>query len=227
MRYALAFLLALMLALNSLAQTSYRIRLDTDANLRESYSLDSNIVAVLPQGAEVEVLGGFNRWLKVAHADAELWLADWVQYTQLTEGTTLLVPASLEPHKPAQPSQTMIRLDTEANLRELHSLDSEVVIRVAEGSLLPLTGTVNRWLKVVFAGRELWLADWVMHSRLSAEEIAVIYAPPPPPPPPPIIDNCCLVDRNCTSDEEWERGVFDFHANWCPAPEAMTDMSMS
>ena len=227
MRYALALLLSLMLALNSLAQNSYMIRLDTAANLRESPALDSNIVAILPQSTEIEVLEHFNRWMKVTHADAAHWLADWVKHTQLTDFPAAHMPLPLEPHKPAQPSPTMIRLDTEANLRELHSLDSEVVIRVAAGSLLPVMNAHNRWLQVSFAGRELWLANWVMHTRLSADEIAAIYAPPPPPAPAPIIDNCCLVDRSCTTDAEWQRGYRDFQASWCPLPAAMSGMSMS
>lgn len=225
MRYALALLLALVLALSSLAQNSYMIRLDTEANLRESHSLDSDIAAVLPQGTELEVLDHFNRWLKVVHDDAELWLADWVQHTQLTEMSPPM-PTPLAPYMPVHPSGTMIRLDIEANLRENHSLDSELAVRLAEGSLLSVTDEFNRWLQVSYGDSELWLADWVMHTRLSLEEIITIYAPPPPP-PPVIIDNCCLIDRDCTTDAEWLSGYLDFHANWCPAPAEMSDMSMS
>ncbi len=225
MRYALAMLLALALALSSLAQNSYMIRLDIEANLRESPSLDSDIAAVLPQGAELEVLSHFNRWLKVVHDDAERWLADWVQHTQLTEMPPSM-PVPLAPYMPAHPSGTMIRLDIAANLRESHSLDSALVVRLAEGSLLSVTDEFNRWLQVPYRGSELWLADWVMHTRLSLEEITSIYAPPPPP-PPAIIDNCCLVDRDCRTEAEWVRGYLDFHASWCPAPAEMSDMSMS
>ncbi len=225
MRYALVLLLALALALSSLAQNSYMIRLDIEANLRVSPGLDSDIAAVVPQGAELEVLEHFNRWLKVVHDDAERWLADWVQHTQLTEMPSSM-PVPLAPYRPAHPSSTMIRLDIAANLRESHSLDSALVARLAEGSLLSVSDEFNRWLQVPYRGSELWLADWVMHTRLSLEEITSIYAPPPPP-PPVIIDNCCLVGRDCRTEAEWVRGYFDFHSSWCPAPAAMADMSMS
>ena len=32
------------------------------------------------------------------------------------------------------------------------------------------------------------------------------------------IDNCCFVDRHCTTDREWNDGFHAFHHNQCPAP---------
>ncbi|MCY4147631.1 MAG: SH3 domain-containing protein [Chloroflexi bacterium] len=96
MRYALALLLALALALSSLAQDSYTIRLDTIANLREAPGLDSKVAAVLPQGTELLVSGHFNRWLKVVHNDEERWLADWVLHTRLpVNGIAAMYPTTL------------------------------------------------------------------------------------------------------------------------------------
>lgn len=33
-------------------------------------------------------------------------------------------------------------------------------------------------------------------------------------------DNCCFVDRQCSSDQEWPDGYQAFRNNQCPAPRA-------
>ncbi|MCY4466181.1 MAG: SH3 domain-containing protein [Chloroflexi bacterium] len=221
MRYALALLLALILALSSLAQNSYMIRLDAEANLRESWSLDSDLVARVPQGTRLNVLKHFNRWLKVSYEGSELWLADWVMHTRLSDDEML------QPDLPPAPAQLMlppmihmIRLNTEANLRDQHSLDSDIVGSVPEGTLLTVMEEFNRWFKVMHDGNEGWLAAWVMHTRLTDEEVSDLLMPPPPT--IMYVDNCCQLGQECDTDEQWEGGYKDFLAGLC-LPPADTD----
>ena len=218
MRYVFALLLALVLALSSLAQTSYMIRLDTEANLRESWSLDSELAVRVPQGAHMRVIKHFNRWLKVVYEGNELWLADWVMHTRLNpdgslpeSASTLVIPAEVPP------SNYHIRLLIETNLRELHSLDSDIVAVLAEGSVLNVVHSFNRWLEVEHDGGHAWMADWVQHERLSDEEVVDLYTPPPPP-TTLYVDNCCQLGRECETDADWHGGHLDFLAGLCPLP---------
>lgn len=220
MRYAFALLLAMALALSSLAQNGYMIRLDTEANLRASWSLDSELAARVPQGTQLTVLKQFNRWLKVSYEGSEVWLADWVMHTRLDDDGSMPEADSMlaMPAMPAdmEPSNYHIRLLIETNLRELHSLESDIVAVLAEGSVLNVVDSFNRWLKVEHDGGHAWIADWVQHARLSEAEVEAIYYPPEPT--TLYVDNCCQLGRDCATEADWHGGHLDFLAGLCPLP---------
>ena len=54
----------------------YRIRADANINLRDTYSLDGEVVEVVPSGAILQVVGRFNRWLKIDRDGELAWMAD-------------------------------------------------------------------------------------------------------------------------------------------------------
>ena len=109
-----------------------------------------------------------------------------------------------------------IRVTNNTNLRASHSLDSAVITSARAGSTLQVVGSVNRWLRVQHEGRELWMASWVSHSRVDAEAAA----------PPADIDNCCFVDRQCQTDQQWTDGYWAFQNKQCSAPATtVSDMS--
>jgi len=91
------------------------------------------------------------------------------------------------------------------NLRASYSLQSRVVTTVAAGSTLRVSGRQGRWLKIDWGGREVWLAGWVPMTR-------VVIEPTSSP-----IDNCCFVNRQCTTDQEWIDGYWAYQNNQCPA----------
>lgn len=225
MRYTLALLLAMALALSSLAQNSYMIRLDTEANLRESHSLDSELVARAPQGTQLNVLKHFNRWLKVSYEGSEVWLADWVMHTRLSDDGSMPEADSMMamPAMPMEmaPSNYHIRLLTETNLRELHSLNSDIVAMLAEGSVLNVVDSFNRWLKVEHDDGHAWMAEWVQHERLTDEEVGDMFAPPPTV---MYVDNCCQLGRECDTAAHWIGGHLDFLAGMCPLPADTDEM---
>lgn len=107
-----------------------------------------------------------------------------------------------------------IRVTNNSRLRAGYSLESEVVETAPAGSILHVIGHFNRWLKISRNERDLWLADWVSYTRVTITESTAAQ------PQPSDIDNCCFVDRQCSSDTDWVNGYWAFQQNECPAPPA-------
>ena len=55
------------------------------------------------------------------------------------------------------------------------------------------------------------MADWVAYTRVEGSE-------PTPGQTTSNIDNCCFVDRQCHTDQDWTDGYWAFQNNQCPAP---------
>ena len=118
-----------------------------------------------------------------------------------------------------------IRTDNVINLRDSFSLDADIVEIVGAGTVLDVVGKFNRWYRISRNGAEVWMADWVDHSRLASDAPAATeYAAPQPITSAETeIDNCCFVDRQCRTDEEWVNGYNAFQNQQCgmPAQEPM------
>jgi len=80
-RLLLAMIALAALALAAAAQ-SYQIRLTYNTNLRGSYSLEAARVETVAAGTTLEVIGSYNRWLKISR-NGEVWMADWVAHTRV------------------------------------------------------------------------------------------------------------------------------------------------
>ena len=104
-----------------------------------------------------------------------------------------------------------IRVTYNTNLRAAASLSARVVETAASGTALQVVGNANRWLKINRNGSEVWMANWVSYTRVegSAQTPSQVASN---------IDNCCFVDRLCTSDQEWRDGYWAFQNNQCAAP---------
>ena len=64
---------------------SYQIRVHFIVRLRASYSMDSPVVGKALAGDVLQVVGRFNRWLKIDRDGEIAWLADWVDYSRLDQ----------------------------------------------------------------------------------------------------------------------------------------------
>ena len=104
-----------------------------------------------------------------------------------------------------------IRANRGLNLRAKPSLDADIAETIRSGSILQVVGKFNRWLKIDYNGSEVWLADWVDFSRVDSSE-------PTGSQQPANVDNCCFVDRQCQSDQEWIDGYWAYQNGQCPAP---------
>ena len=108
-----------------------------------------------------------------------------------------------------------IRTDVNAILRSGPGLDNDRVETAPTGTVLQVIGEFNRWLQIHRNGRDLWMAGWLRHTRVASgaqPETAAGVA----------IDNCCYVNRTCTTPIDWQSGYWAFQNNECPAPAQST-----
>ncbi len=108
-----------------------------------------------------------------------------------------------------------IRANRGLNLRAAPSLYADIAGTVRSGAILQVVGDSGRWLKIAGYGSEVWLAKWVNYSRVENGS-----QPPSQTGTSAPIDNCCFVDRQCSSDQEWIEGYWAYQNNHCPASTA-------
>ena len=106
-----------------------------------------------------------------------------------------------------------IRIASNTNLRAAASLQAPIVERARAGTRLHVTGSFNRWLRIDRNGSESWMADWVRHQRV--EDVTPVATESEST---TTIDNCCFVDRQCSSNQEWVDGYWAFQNQQCSAP---------
>ena len=110
-----------------------------------------------------------------------------------------------------------IRVEFNTNLRAEASLESDVVESAPAGSILQVVDNFNRWLKISRSGSELWMANWVRHTR-TAESGQTETTSQPASNVPAQVDNCCFVDRQCNTPADWENGYWAYQNGQCAAP---------
>lgn len=112
-----------------------------------------------------------------------------------------------------------IRVTYNTNLRVSYSLSSAVIASAPAGTSLQVVGNMGRWLRINWNGNDLWMADWVAYTRVEGSESTLGQSARN-------IDNCCFVDRQCHSDQDWTDGYWAFQNNQCPsAAPAQTPVS--
>lgn len=90
----LALAIVLLLQWGVASAQDYQIQVKFTVRLRASHSLDSPVVGKALAGDVLQVVGRFNRWLKIERDGQTAWLADWVDYTRLDQEQTLPVQAA-------------------------------------------------------------------------------------------------------------------------------------
>lgn len=84
MKIRLFAVMAAVLALCSVASAqAYLIRVEGRNNLRSCAGLGCRVVETVPVGTVLEVVGEYNRWLKISRDGAEVWMANWIDYTRV------------------------------------------------------------------------------------------------------------------------------------------------
>ena len=106
-----------------------------------------------------------------------------------------------------------IRANRGLNLRAAPSLNAEIAGTVRSGDILLVIGHNGRWLRVRRPGAEAWLANWVNFSRVEQTQTQTETAAE--------IDNCCFVDRQCATDQQWIDGYWAYQHGQCAAPAQM------
>ena len=106
-----------------------------------------------------------------------------------------------------------IRITHNTNLRISNSLSSGITESAKAGSVLSVICRDGRWLKIDRHGRVVWMASWVDHERV---------APAQGSQTPANVDNCCHVNRQCHTDQDWQDGYWAYQRNECPVGAATT-----
>lgn len=106
----------------------------------------------------------------------------------------------------------VLRADSNTNLRASFSLNANIVETVPAGTVLQVVGKFNRWLKIDRNGQEVWAADWLRYTRVDNSEQTGSRQLASQ------VDNCCFVDRECNTDEEWVSGYWAYQNSQCAAP---------
>ena len=112
-----------------------------------------------------------------------------------------------------------IRANRGLNLRAAPSLNATIAATVRTGDILKVIGHTGGWLKIRHESSEVWLADWVNYSRVDQQPAAAGTGTAD-------VDNCCFVDRQCNSEQQWVDGYWAYQNGHCAAP-MQTQSTMS
>ena len=110
----------------------------------------------------------------------------------------------------AQAQDFGIRISKNTNLRSIASLQGRIVETAKAGSTLQVIGSQGKWFKISHSSGDVWMANWVSYTRVESAGQATA--------PVANIDNCCFVDRQCNTDQEWSDGYWAFQNKQCAAP---------
>ena len=81
-----ASMIAVFFLASMAAAQNYNIRTSFDTNLRNTYSLQGNVVETVPSGTTLLVVGNQSRWLRISRNGVEVWMANWVRHTRVAGG---------------------------------------------------------------------------------------------------------------------------------------------
>ncbi len=241
-RLAIVTLLIILACAVASAQ-SYHIRVSKNTNLRASNSLDSVVLASARAGTTLKVVGHLDRWLRISRNGRSYWMAGWVNHARVDapqpappadinnccfvngqcssdqdwiDGYDAYQRAECPAGEPAASATSYhIRVSKNTNLRASNSLDSLVLTSARAGTTVKVVGHDNRWLRISHDGRTYWMAGWVDHTRVDA----------PQPTPPADVNNCCLVNRQCVSDQDWIDGYDAYQLTECRAEQPAAPVS--
>ncbi|MCY4464761.1 MAG: SH3 domain-containing protein [Chloroflexi bacterium] len=115
-----------------------------------------------------------------------------------------------------------IQVTYNTNLRAGPSLQSTIVETATAGATLNVIGSGDGWLRINRNGNEVWMSKSVSYTRVEGGESAA-----PRTEPSTQIDNCCFIDRQCATDEEWLSGYNAYQDNQCAAPSQQQQSTSS
>lgn len=205
----------------------------TAVAIREAASHASAQVRYTAPGERLNIVGsqglGLYCWLQIS----EGWLLDSAQY--LSSSPDITAPATVEPTlaqdeqspEGAEPASgscyraEMAYIIGAMNIRASATTDSPVVASARAGDSYRVTqsklGASWCWLSI----NQGWLAKTArVRSTRPVQPVASRASAPQQTVKTPQLDtdNCCFVDRQCSTDFEWEAGYWAYQRNQCGAP---------
>ena len=177
-----ASMIAVFFLASMAAAQNYNIRTSFNTNLRNTYSLQGNVVETVPSGTTLLVVGNQSRWLRISRNGVEVWMANWVRFTRVAGG-----------EQTQSPTQTSSNIDNCCFVDRLCSSDSE--------------WTDGYW---AFQNGQCTAPPQTQTQTQTSTQTTSTG--------PSLIDNCCYVDRQCNSDSDWTSGYWAYQNNQCAAP---------
>ena len=218
----IAILIALCIFVALASAQSYSIRANRGLNLRTAPSRSAAIADTVRSGTILQVIGRFNRWLKIDRYGREVWLADWVDYSRVD---SIAPPASPALPAPTGPIDNCCYVDRQCHsdlewMAGWHAFQNGQCAAPAQ----PVASAPANVDNCCYVDRQCqsdleWMAGW--HAYRTGQ----CAAPGQPQTVSPTAsalagaDNCCIIDDlNCVSDFEWRRGYWAFQVGHCAAP---------
>ena len=100
----LAVILAVFAVCSIASAQAYFIRAEGRNNLRSCAGFGCRVVETAPIGTVLEVVGEYNRWLKINRNGEEVWMANWIDYSRVEPGeSTSSPPARVDPSQSKHP----------------------------------------------------------------------------------------------------------------------------
>ena len=223
-------LMALLLMAIVTSAQCYAIRVTFNTNLRASASLQASIVETAPAGTTLNVIGEFNRWLKINSNGNEVWMADWVGYERVED----------EPPVSTQ-SQTTTNIDNCCFIDRLCMTDQEwtdgywafqnnqcgapvQTQTQTQTSTQPASVDPSQADNCCFLGwqcttDEQWRSGFQAYqNNQCAGAEPTTSTTPITGPIPEGVDNCCFLNRQCHTDQDYVIGYEQFTYGLCHVP---------
>ena len=102
-----------------------------------------------------------------------------------------------------------VRVDSQTNLRDDHSLDGNVMETVPAGTILRIIGWRDHWLRVMHGSERAWMADWVNYALLRSSADADATTPLSPE------ENCCVLEWQCPDQKAQASGYWAHRFGRC------------
>ena len=111
-------------------------------------------------------------------------------------------------------SQTIhVRVDSETNLRDDHSLEGAIVETVPAGTMIRIINWEDHWLRIMHEGERAWMADWVGYALLRSG------ADPDVTVPLSQTENCCVLEWQCPDQRARTSGYWAYRFGQCRGAE--------
>lgn len=143
-----------------------------------------------------------------------------------------MLPFAVEPSAASVGQHTCLKWKTATvtgpmNIRESPTTSSPVVAGAQAGDTFTVIqktiGANWCWLKISLG----WMAGTERVRGTRTNRFTDTGATAPPTTEPSHIDNCCFVDRQCTTEQEWIDGYWAYQNRQCDAQPQITDANLS
>ena len=213
----------------------YTIRVTFNTNLRDTYSLEGNVVETAPAGATLHVVGRFGRWLTINRNGNEVWMASWVSHTRVESATQTQTATQV-----ASNIDNCCFVDRQCN-NDQEWIDGYWAF---QNNQCAAPSTSQDQTPSQPAGNETGPIDnccyvdrqcnndqeWMdgywafQNGQCAAPSTSQDQTSPQPAGNETgSTDNCCFAGWQCNSDQEWVNGFYAYQSDQCHAsPESWT-----